>query len=166
MHEIFRRNKYCFLFNLGILLFQEFYFFLLSLGNLMLEFFSSLKIQVQKTNFKQGCLFYFLLKLYSMVILIKKLFTLVIEYLLRFRFFLGSSCSTSLLKLLKMDSAGIQSRETSDQAALVMESPPEKEAVTEGWRDAINKVIAAVMVLHVGPSTSNFLIRDRHWVCC
>ncbi|KAL3603153.1 hypothetical protein D5086_004012 [Populus alba] len=74
------------------------------------------------------------------------------------RFFLGSSCSTSLLKLLKMDSVGLQSRETSDQAAFVMESPPEKEAITVGWRDAINKVIPAVVVLHVGPSTSNFLI--------
>ncbi|KAJ6939967.1 hypothetical protein NC651_006199 [Populus alba x Populus x berolinensis] len=80
------------------------------------------------------------------------------EYLLRFRIFLGSSCSTSLLKLLKIDSVGLQSRETSDQAALVMESPPEKEAITVGWRDAINKVIPAVVVLHVGPSTSNFLI--------
>ena len=57
-----------------------------------------------------------------------------------------------------MDSVGLQSRETSDQAALVMESPPEKEAITVGWRDAINKVIPAVVVLHVGPSTSNFLI--------
>jgi S1-C subfamily serine protease len=46
-----------------------------------------------------------------------------------------------------MESMDLRSQESTDQVELDSELPPEKEVITDDWRDAINKVVPAVVVL-------------------
>jgi len=47
----------------------------------------------------------------------------------------------------EMESMDLRSQESTDQVELDSELPPEKEVITDDWRDAINKVVPAVVVL-------------------
>ncbi|KAG6779093.1 hypothetical protein POTOM_015460 [Populus tomentosa] len=47
----------------------------------------------------------------------------------------------------EMESMDLRSQESTDQVELESELPPEKEVITDDWRDAINKVVPAVVVL-------------------
>ena len=46
-----------------------------------------------------------------------------------------------------MESMELRSQESSNQVELDSDLPPEKEVITDDWRDAINKVVPAVVVL-------------------
>ncbi|XP_011006441.1 PREDICTED: protease Do-like 7 [Populus euphratica] len=47
----------------------------------------------------------------------------------------------------EMETMDLRSQESTDQVELESELPPEKEVITDDWRDAINKVVPAVVVL-------------------